>query len=337
MQNLMRNTKQVPQTLFELRSSIEELAATVENFTNLPDWDSFSSVSLIHKKPDAKCIINITNELDKTIAVINVVNAALSRGLRWRIYSITSLADRRLLRKFWGFFFFIFVLGACAMFYWDSLPISTFEDLNKISGQIDKIQVQKTGGGKQPDVFYLNIVLHEQPDTTFWSQLQVQELSQKLKPGMMTELWVNPDFRVGMKKGEIRQISAEGKLLLSYPDWVRWKERDNKVVQWFAIILIILACLSGYYAFKPRRAGFKTFSEVQAARKYVLDAAQRLVSAFKAVESESQWQSLADIRRYKNTLGMERLKLADDTLSEFKSSLKTLNQVLKKIGSQLNA
>jgi hypothetical protein len=333
----MRNTKQIPQTIFELRSSIEEVAASVENFTSLPDWESFASIGQKNKKPDEKSIINITNWLDKTIAAINVVNAAFSRGLRWRNYSINTAVDRRLHRKFCGFFFFIFVLGICAMFYWNSLPISTFEDLNKISGQIERIQIQRTGGGKQPVVFYLNIALREQPNTIFWSRLNVQALSQTLKPGMMIELWVNPDFRVGMKKGEIRQITTAGQLLLSYPDWVRWKERDKKVVQWFAIILIILACFSGYYAFKPRRAGFKTYREVQASRKYVSDAAQRLVYAFKAVESESQWQSLADFRRYKNTLGTERLKLADETLSEFKSSLKSINQVLKKIGSQLNA
>jgi hypothetical protein len=320
-----------------LRSSIEKVAESIQAFSSLTDWDNFASVGITITKPDRNCVRNLTKALDESIIALRPVNMALSRGLRWRVNNITSPADRTFLRKFWGVSFFIFILGICAIFYWTSQPISTFEDLNHVSGQIESVSIKRTGGGRQPVEFYLNIILREQPNTIFWSRLYVRELSQKLKPGMITELWVNPDFRVGMERGEIRQISVAGNILLSFGDWLKWKEKDNTIGRYFGLFLILPAFFSGYYAFKPRGAYFKTYSEVQASKNYIFDTSQRLVGTFKNLESISQWQSLSDIRKNKGALGTDKLKEMNEALSDFKAALRKINQALAKISSQLNA
>lgn len=330
-------TPRTPQTRTELRAAIEKMSVSVETFTSLPNWDRFTTVGMANTGPDENSTRNVAKALDEAFSALRVVNTALARGLGWRIPSVTSPAERRFLRKFWGIFCILFVVGICGLFYMISQPIASFEDLNKFSGQIERVSIQRTGGGRQPVEYFINVRVREQPNTIFWTRLHVQELSQTLKPGMMTEIWVNPDFRVGMERGEIRQISVGGTLFLSYGDWVRWKKGDNKVGQWFALFLIIPAFFSGYYAFKPRRRHFKTYNEVEGSKRQVSDASQRLLNGFRALESASEWESLSDIQRDRRALGKETPNQVTKALSDLKDSLRTINKALEKIGSQLNA
>jgi hypothetical protein len=152
----------------------------------------------------------------------------------------------------------------------------------------------------------------------------------------LIELWENPDFTVGMEEGGIRQISLNGNFLLSYDDWVKWKEEDNKFLRWIAYVSIILAGFGGYFSFKPRKVRFKEYSQVQSSRRHVSDAAERLVITFKRLENISEWLTLKDIPRYRRVLDSEQLEQFDQALFDFEDALKATNQSLKKIGSQIH-